>query len=437
MREARLNFCLAHQHWDLEDWKNVIWTDETSVVLGTRRGMRTRVWRKSYKAFEGSNSKVRYKKYSEFMFWGCFSYDKKGPMHIWKKETAAEKKEAKAFIDKLNAALEPLAKAKWEREQARKRALRRRGGRRAVWKFDKRHGAIDRGGRGGIDWYRYQTNILLPKLFPFARKCREIRPNTVVIEDGAPSHISKNQARAWLNSGVVRSFWPGNSPDLNMIEPCWGWMKRMTTRKGAPGDRKTAEKVWSKCWKRLPQAQIQQWIERIPRHIKEVIELEGDNLYREGKEDGLVRPYNSTDRKNRYQSHLQGQFREDLRLTSDSPNEPSTPAESIDLSAVQADMLANIASFVPSTPPANDNPDNGDDEENDDSSEDDSSVEGDEEILELSAPVVRPRNVRQTRQQQQETATREPGEAAEEDIPPRSRYGRALRPTARRAAGNY
>lgn len=44
MQEARLQFALAHKDWKLEDWKNVIWTDETSVVLGHRRGG-TRIWR--------------------------------------------------------------------------------------------------------------------------------------------------------------------------------------------------------------------------------------------------------------------------------------------------------------------------------------------------------------------------------------------------------
>jgi transposase len=35
---ARLKWCLDHEHWTLEDWKNVIWTDETSVQLGSVRG---------------------------------------------------------------------------------------------------------------------------------------------------------------------------------------------------------------------------------------------------------------------------------------------------------------------------------------------------------------------------------------------------------------
>lgn len=36
-KAARLKWCLEHVDWTLEDWKRVIWTDETSVVLGQRR----------------------------------------------------------------------------------------------------------------------------------------------------------------------------------------------------------------------------------------------------------------------------------------------------------------------------------------------------------------------------------------------------------------
>lgn len=44
MRQERLAWCLAHKDWTVEDWKNVIWPDETSVVLLHRRGG-PRVWR--------------------------------------------------------------------------------------------------------------------------------------------------------------------------------------------------------------------------------------------------------------------------------------------------------------------------------------------------------------------------------------------------------
>ena len=162
-----------------------------------------------------------------------------------------------------------------------------------------------RKGKGGIDWYRYQKVILLPKLLPFAKECMKARPGTIVQEDKALCHASKHQNIVFMDAGVLRFLWPGNSPDLNMIEQCWYWMKKQTTRKGAPRNCITAIKAWPQCWtKSLKQEQIQHWIERIPRHIHEIIALDGGNEYREGRDNGVIRPYNSEDRRSRYRKHI-------------------------------------------------------------------------------------------------------------------------------------
>jgi transposase len=80
-KERRLKWCLDHEDWTLEDWKNVIWTDETSVQLGGIRGRR-RIWRKKDEAFHPHIITRRWKGFSEFIWWSCFSYNKKGPFHI-------------------------------------------------------------------------------------------------------------------------------------------------------------------------------------------------------------------------------------------------------------------------------------------------------------------------------------------------------------------
>ena len=60
MQAARLQFALDHQHWTLEDWKNVIWTDETSIVLGHRRGA-IRVWRRVEQRYDKTVIRRRWK----------------------------------------------------------------------------------------------------------------------------------------------------------------------------------------------------------------------------------------------------------------------------------------------------------------------------------------------------------------------------------------
>ena len=42
-----------------------------------------------------------------------------------------------------------------------------------------------------------------------------------------------------------------------MIEPAWAYLKRVTTRKGAPKTRAEAERAWRKAWEELEQWRIQ------------------------------------------------------------------------------------------------------------------------------------------------------------------------------------
>jgi transposase len=71
MKDDRLAWCLAHRDWTLEDWKSVIWSDETSVILLHRRGG-YRVWRRADERFVRTCIRERWKGAMEFMFWAPF-----------------------------------------------------------------------------------------------------------------------------------------------------------------------------------------------------------------------------------------------------------------------------------------------------------------------------------------------------------------------------
>lgn len=242
----------------------MIWIDETSIILGHRRGS-IKVWRT---ISEGRHPvtgtiRTRWNGASEFMWWSYYSYDYKGPFHIWKAETAAEKTAAQKAIDALNAVLEPLAKAEWEITNGTRRiGLRNLPGIAPTWKFTKKTGAYVREkGKGGIDWWRYKQTILIPLLIPFTKQCNMEQlakglPPMLVQEDKAPAHSCKYQTEIFQKDNILRLLWPGNSPDLNMIEQCWAWMKRDTTKYGPPENRLTAESVWTRCWNKLPDAKI-------------------------------------------------------------------------------------------------------------------------------------------------------------------------------------
>jgi transposase len=131
----RLQWCLDHEHWTLDDWKKVIWSDETSVTWEGQRG-RVRVWRTVDEAYIYHCIRRRWKGFKQFMFWGCFSYDKKGPCHIWEEKTAKEKEEAIKWLEAKNKELEPLRREAWELETALRRLniQRNPGGRKPQWR---------------------------------------------------------------------------------------------------------------------------------------------------------------------------------------------------------------------------------------------------------------------------------------------------------------
>lgn len=307
MKRERHKWCEAHSDWSLDDWKNVIWSDETSVVLGQRRGQ-VKVWRKTDEQYHKDVIRGRWKGFCEFMFWGCFSWYNRGPCHVWVAETAAEKKKAEAQIAELNALLEPIKKEEWQLNTAMRRAaLRNQSGPKPEWRWNQKTGKMTREAlRGGIDWWRYHQVILKPKLLPFALREALSKPGTVVQEDKAPPHNNVLNHQLYAKFGVQRLVWCPNSPDLNAIEPAWMYLKKSTTVRGAPRDKKSLTAAWLSAWQSLSQQRIQQWVERIPHNVQRVIELQGDNCYREGKSGGSVRPYNKEYRQNYRELRKQG-----------------------------------------------------------------------------------------------------------------------------------
>ena len=46
------------------------------------------------------------------MFWGSFSFDKKGPCHVWEPETPQEKKDHKADLNTRNSLIKKANRQK-------------------------------------------------------------------------------------------------------------------------------------------------------------------------------------------------------------------------------------------------------------------------------------------------------------------------------------
>ena len=133
--------------------------------------------------------------------------------------------------------------------------------------------------------------VLESLLIPFAQECNEKRSTAgllpmIVQENKTPSHNSKYQAEIFSINEICELLWPGNFSDLNMIEPAWPWIKRKTYKLGPSQTKEEAVILWKSYWITLPQSKIQDWVSRMPRHLRVIRFLKGDNKYKEERING-------------------------------------------------------------------------------------------------------------------------------------------------------
>ena len=73
-RKKRLLFAREHQNWTVEDWKNVMWSDESRFNLFQNDG-RVKVWRQPHEALDSSCiTPTVQASGGSVMIWGCFCW---------------------------------------------------------------------------------------------------------------------------------------------------------------------------------------------------------------------------------------------------------------------------------------------------------------------------------------------------------------------------
>jgi len=77
-RQRRLEYARKYKNWTVEDWKRVIWTDETSFQIGMRRGSVDWIWRSPDEEFHADCIDYTKRPKIGVMFWGSFRWNKMG-----------------------------------------------------------------------------------------------------------------------------------------------------------------------------------------------------------------------------------------------------------------------------------------------------------------------------------------------------------------------
>ena len=223
-RQKRLQFAREHVKWTIEDWKKVIWTDESSFETG--RKARTFVTRRpEEKHCPDCLAKHMHSGQSTVMVWGAIS-------GYW---------------------TSPLVRIK------------------ATMKYKRGKKVATIGTTDYID------QVLQPVVGPGYRQLVRRRKRPILMEDNAAIHTA-NLAQEWRRKRRIRSLiWPPSSPDLNPDENMWRAMKQRIKR--YPTTITKQDDMWEVAkeeWDALCQSNMHlKYIESLPERMKEVIKHDG------------------------------------------------------------------------------------------------------------------------------------------------------------------
>ena len=215
--KKRLAWCKQHKDWTVDDWKRVIWTDETKINRFNSDG-RQWAWIRSGEQLQNHHVKLTVKHGGgNIMLWSAITYAGVG----------------------------------W------------------MCKID-----------GNMDKTLYKEILEdeLEQTIAFAIEKLGFRREQVIFQqDNDPKHSSK-LVKEYLQEQFYQVMqWPPQSPDLNSIENMWALLKRRLNQyeTATKGMNELYERVTEVWYDQMKPEECQKVIESIPRRIKAVIRAKG------------------------------------------------------------------------------------------------------------------------------------------------------------------
>jgi len=212
-RQARLKFAQYHANWTVEDWKRILWSDETKI---NRIGSDGRVytWKKRGEPLSDRTTTptVKHGGGNNLMVWGCMGWNGVGVL------TEVQ----------------------------------------------------------GIMNGEQYCEILEAGVVESYEKLEMAEGERIFQQDNDPKHMS-NRATQWFKDHDIQVLvWPAQSPDLNPIEHLWGHLKKTLQwyPKPASGVHELWDRV-VEDWNEIPPEVCQGLIESMPRRIQAVLKAKG------------------------------------------------------------------------------------------------------------------------------------------------------------------
>lgn len=213
--KKRLDWCREHIKWPSDEWRYVIFSDESRFSLDGADGG-DRVWRRVHEKYHKDCVAPR-RKFGggKVMFWGCFTYWGVGPL-----VRVDGTMNASDYLNLLATHFMP-----WEME---------------------------------LQAQHYGDAMLFFQ------------------QDNASVHTAK-KVKAWMNDQDFHLMeWPAHSPDLNPIENLWEILdNKIRQRNTFPKDSDELAALAMDEWKKIPIETIHNLIESMPRRLRMCINSKG------------------------------------------------------------------------------------------------------------------------------------------------------------------
>ena len=195
-----------------EAWKHVIFTDESKINIFGPDGNR-RVWRRATKCLKDHHVTQTLKfGGGSVMVWGGISYDGVGQLVFIDTKMTAE-----LYIDILRS-----------------------------------------GYLTTLDMHGFDVT------------------NSILQQDNDPKHVAK-VTKSWLLEQDIKVLsWPACSPDMNIIENVWSYLKlRVNQHEVKPTKINDFKALVQEEWKKIPHSYIRSLYDSIPRRLDQLLKSKG------------------------------------------------------------------------------------------------------------------------------------------------------------------
>ena len=212
-RQKCLKFARYHENWTVEDWKRVLWSDETKINRIGSDG-KVYIWKQCGEAISDRTTTptVKHGGGNNLMVWGCMGWNGVGKL-----VEVQGKMDATQFCEILEEGL--------------------------VESFEKLEMDED---------------------------------ERIFQQDNDPKHTSK-KAQQWFEDNDIQLLdWPPQSPDINPLEHLWYHLKSQLQKYDTPpkGVHELWNRLVEE-WNKIPPEVCQRLIESMPRRIQAVLKANG------------------------------------------------------------------------------------------------------------------------------------------------------------------